>query len=238
MPFKLFDVGKVGCYCEAITHTTEKRKDGEVKVIQLSLRVQPFDAKLATALHPDVRTTLFKLSHPDPQPHIQRVNFLLGVPRQNLDCYATSETEKPTRRLEHVKISGLYARSTSGMQGYALVFKATFGPVTDAELGYCEAWRSGMKFVNFQEAEASDLFIEDSEDDDDDDEDDDGQQALPDPEFETGGPAAGAAPSTTTDKAASRERERAHRQREQDKAARARPEEAKVKRAKGRRRRG
>jgi len=182
MPFKLFDVAKIGCYCEAITHTTEKRKDGEVKVIQLSLRVQPFDAKLATALHPDVRNTLFKLSYPDPQPHIARVNFLLGVPRQDLDCFATSETATPTRRLEHVKISGLYARSTSGMQGYALVFKATFGPVTDAELGYCEAWRSGMKFVNFQEAEASDLFFDESEEDDDEDT---GQQALPDPEFET-----------------------------------------------------
>lgn len=183
MGFKLFDVAKVGLYCETITHSTEKRKDGEVKVIQLSLRVQPFDAKLAVALHPDVRTTLFKLSHPDPQPHIARVNFLIGVPRQDLDIYATSETREPTRRLEHVKISHIYARSASGSQGYALVLKATFGPVSDAELGFCEAWRSGMKFVTCDEAEASDLFVEESEDDEDDEPS--GQQALPDPEFET-----------------------------------------------------
>jgi hypothetical protein len=182
---RLFDVGKVGLYCEQIAHATEKRKDGEVKVIVLTLRVQPFDAKLATALHPDVRTTLFKLSHPDPHPHLTRVNFSLGVPRQSLDIYATPDTAKATMRLDHVKVTGIYARTEKGVTGFACVLKATFGPVSDKELGFVEAWRNGMKFVSFEEADRSAAFEDETPDEDPEDDDDDEQPALPVAEFET-----------------------------------------------------
>ncbi len=185
MPFQLFDVAKVALTCDAVVHTTEKRKDGEVKVIALTLRVQPFDAKLATALHPDVRTTLFKLSHPDPHAHLTRVNFALGVPRQDLACYATPETVGGARRLEQVKIDGVYARTEKGLTGYALVFKATFGPVSDAELGFVEAWRTGMKFVTCTESEPNADFAAIEPEEDDEDEPAEQQAALPDPEFET-----------------------------------------------------
>lgn len=188
MPFKMFSVAKVGLTCDSVVHSTEKRKDGEQKVIVLTLRVQPFDRKLAVALNEEVMRTLFKSTTPDPQPHIARVNFLLGIPRQHLDCYATSDTKDPSRRLEFAKISGVYARTESGMQGYALVFKATFGPVSDKELGFVEAWRNGMKFVSFVEAEPNADF--DEVDHDDADEDDDAQQALPDPEADEVDPAA------------------------------------------------
>jgi hypothetical protein len=99
MMHRLFDAGKVPLTCDAIAHTTEKRKDGEVKVIALTLRVQPFDATLASALHPDVRATLFKQGK-DPFPHLARVNFELGVPRQALDIFTTPETAKATRRID------------------------------------------------------------------------------------------------------------------------------------------
>jgi len=201
MAFKMFNVAKVGLTCDSVVHSTEKRKDGETKVIVLTLRVQPFDRKLALALNEEAMRTLFKSSTPDPQPHIARVNFLLGIPRQHLDCYATSDTKDPSRRLEFAKISGVYARTESGMQGYALVFKATFGPVSDKELGFVEAWRNGMKFVSFVEAEPNADF-EEAEPTDDEDEDD-GQQALPDPE------AADAADAV--DPKASKERERANK---------------------------
>lgn len=208
MGFKLFDVKKIGLTCDTITHTTEKRQDGEIKVIQLRLRVAPFDSKLAAALHPDVRTTLFKLGHPDAHPHLARVNFSLGVPRQFMELYATPESPAATMGFDHVKITGVYARTQAGMNNmFVLAFDATFGPVSDKELGFCEAWRKTMKFGNFEEAEASDLFIEEGEDDDD--ADDTGQQSLPDPDAV---PAAESASlNADTDKAASRDRERAHK---------------------------
>lgn len=187
--FKLFDTAKVGLMCDAIAHTTEKRTDGtEAKVIQLTLRVAPFDAKLALALHPDVRNTLFRIGHPDAHPHLARVNFALGVPRQFLELYATPESPKTTMALDHVLITGIYARTQAGMNNlFVLIFKATFGPVSDKELGFCEGWRNTMKFGSFSEAESSDLFVNPGDEPDEDDEDEDAQQALPDPEFETDG---------------------------------------------------
>lgn len=182
---KLFDVGKVGLTLDAITHTTEKRKDGEQKVVQLTLRVAPFDAKLATALHPAVRATLFKLNHPDAQEHLARVNFSLGVPRQFLELFASTDSPKATQALDHVLITGIYARVEKGMHNlFVLVFKATFGPASDKELGFIEGWRTGMKFGTFTAADASDLFIDPAEDAEPDDEDDE-QPALPVHEFET-----------------------------------------------------
>lgn len=185
MAFRMFDTGKVPCTCDAMTHMTEKRKDGDTKVVVLTLRVQPFDPKLAVSLHEDVRRTLFKLNHPDPQPHLARVNFQLGIPRQHIDLYATSDTKEATRRLAFVKITGLYARTEKGTTGYALVFKAVFGPASDKELAFCEAWLSTMKFLSFHESEPNADFEEAEPNGDDDD--DDEQPSLPDPEFETDG---------------------------------------------------
>jgi len=187
MGHKLFDVGKVGLTCDAITHTTEKRTDGEAKVIQLTLRVAPFDAKLATALHPAVRATLFKLGNVEAHQHLARVNFSLGVPRQFIEIYASPDSPKATMGLDHVLITGIYARTQKGMRDtFMLVFKATFGPVSDRELGFAESWRNTMKFGSFEEADKSDLFI-DTPEDDDEHEEESAQQALPEPEFETDG---------------------------------------------------
>jgi hypothetical protein len=221
MGFKLFDVGKVGCYLESITHSTEKRKDGEAKVLQLSLKVDPFDVKLASALSQPVRATLFKLSNAEPQEHLRKVYVSLGTPRQRMEIFATPDTPKGSILLDHVRVSEIYARTSKDARGYVLVFKTIFGPPDARELEYCENWRNNMAFVTFTEAEASDLFVEDSEDDDD--EDDDGQQALPDPEFET--TRDGRPVETAADPAPPR------RRRTDRKVV------AKVKRAKGRRRR-
>ncbi len=175
-------VAKVGCYCESITHSTERRKDGEVKVIQLSLRVEPFDAKLATAIASSVRATLFKLSSAEPHDHLRRVSFGLGVNRQRLTVFATPDTQRATIALDQVKVSDVYARAAKDARTYALIFKAVFGPPGARELEFAEHWRNGMAFVTFEAAEPSADFDEPG---DDEEEDDDNQLALPEPEFDT-----------------------------------------------------
>src|SRR4051794_35603895 len=47
---QLFSAHKIGLFCDQIVHGIEKRRGDDVKVITLTLRAQPFDAKLATAL--------------------------------------------------------------------------------------------------------------------------------------------------------------------------------------------
>lgn len=182
---KFVDVGKVGCYLEGISHSTEKRKDGEQKVIVLTLRVDPFDTKLAAAVGQEVRQTLFKLNNAEPHAHLQKVYFALGAPRQTLTIFATTDTVKPSIALEQVRITGVYARTSKDARGYVLVFKGAFGPPGARELEYCEAWRNTMAFVTFTESDYdAELDLEPS-DDDEDDENEDEQPRLPEPDFDT-----------------------------------------------------
>ncbi len=185
MSDKFFDVGKIGCYCESITHSTEKRKDGEQKVIVLTLKVDPFDTKLASAVSGPMRQTLFQLGNAQPHDHLRKVSFALGTPRQLLTVWATPDSPKASIALEQVRIADVYARTSKDSRGYVLVFKATFGPPSARELEFCEEWRNGMKFVDFAAAEHDDLFDLDGEADSEDDPEDEAQPRLPDPEFDT-----------------------------------------------------
>lgn len=185
MSERLFSVAKVGCYCEAITHSTERRKDGEQKVIQLTLRVDPFDAKLASAVDPLVRQTLFKLGNADPQGHVRKVSFGLGTPRQQLTVWATPDSPKASIALDHVRIADLYARTSKDARGYVCVFKAIFGPVNAKELEYVEAWRNTMAFVTFAEAEYDAALDLDGGEENDAEED--AEPTLPIHEFDTDG---------------------------------------------------
>lgn len=164
---RLFETGKIGSYLDSITHKLETRKDHDVKITELTLRVQPFDAKLASAMSAEVRSELFKLNHPDPKPILKRVDFALGVPRQQLQVFAAPDTSKASIVIDQVKVSGIYARTSKDSQGYTLVLKASFGPCSKEELEYVNDWFLGQRFVTFLEAEPSlDLDAGDPDEDD------------------------------------------------------------------------
>lgn len=163
---KLFTVPKVGLYLESIVHGTEKRHGDDVKIITLALRVQPFDSKLAQSVSDDVRVSLFKLNHPDPKPHLRRCDFALGVPRQILKIYASSDTAKPTLALDQVRITGTYARTQKDVNGFAFIFRASFGPAGRQELEYIQNWHLSQRWVTFDEAEPG-MFDDPAEVDED-----------------------------------------------------------------------
>lgn len=172
MSQRLFNVPKVGLFLDKYVPSMEKRRDGEVKILTLTLRVQPFDAKLALALDDgvgedsNVRPTLFKLNHPDPKPHLQRVNFAIGCPRQNMAIFASSDTQNARILFQQVRIGGTYARTEKNVNGYAFVFQASLGPVGRQEQEYIHEWMLSQRFVTFEESEPS-LEFEAVEDDDD-----------------------------------------------------------------------
>jgi hypothetical protein len=189
MSQRLFNVAKIGLTLDDYGAKIEKRRSGEVKVIELTLRVQPFDSKLARAIDDgvggdsNVRTTLFKSSeNAEPKPHLRRVNFELGCPRQNLIIYASPDTVESRMSFQQVKISGTYARVEKGIDGYAWVFRATYGPVGRAELEYIHEWKDGQRFITF-EASEPDLEFEAVGDDEVDesatDADEKARQAAP-----------------------------------------------------------
>jgi len=159
---KLCAVPKIGVFLDAVTHATERRPAGEVKVLVLRCRVQPFDAKLAGAVADVVRQTLFKLSTAEEQPHLERVQFRLNVPRQQLHVFAAPDTTQASLMFDQVKIGGTYARTEKDVNGYAFCFNATFGPPSKQELEYAEEWRLGQRCVTCEVAEPG-LFDDDEE---------------------------------------------------------------------------
>jgi hypothetical protein len=190
MSQRLFSVSKVGLFLDSYKGATEKRKQGEVKVVVMQLRVQPFDAKLAATIddgvgdESNVRATLFKLNHPDPKAHLDRVNFALGCPRQILSIFASPDTEEARLAFDQVKISGTYARTEKGVNGYAFVFTATYGPAGRDELEFIQHWLHTQHFVTFDESEPLLGFEEDGEDETDEATDADEKARRPAPMWE------------------------------------------------------
>jgi hypothetical protein len=154
---RLFDLDKIGVYLDGVTLRLEKTKDSEHKVIDLTLRVQPFTAELAAALHPEVRALLFTLNSATPKPLIKSIGLALpDIPKQHFDCFLLPEdTQAGAFTFMHAEISEPRARTEKGVDGYALVFYATIGPVGKDELEYVTTWYAQQRFVTFREAQGT-----------------------------------------------------------------------------------
>lgn len=169
---KLFSVPKVGIFLDTFQPGTEKRRGETVSVIKATFRVQPFDAKLATSIddglddNSGVRASLFKLSSVEPKPHIERLNFSLSCPRQNMEMFASPDTDESRIAFLQVRIGGTYARVQKDVNGFAFVFTGTFGPVDRDTLHYLQGWYGTQRFVNFAQAEPSLKFSDEERDDD------------------------------------------------------------------------
>lgn len=158
---RLFNVAKIGVFLDNYSPGTEKRRDEDVKVVTLNLRVQPFDAKHAIAIDDglangtNVRAALFNLSNDEPKAHIERVGLNLGCPPQTLHIFEAPDAETARLALLQAKITGAYARRQKNVNGWAFCFRATVGPLGRDELESLHHWFLGQKFVQFEEAEPS-----------------------------------------------------------------------------------
>jgi hypothetical protein len=169
MTMKLFTVGKVGCFCEAVAFSTETRRGEIVKIAVVQLKVEPFDHKLATAMGCEgVRQTLFKLGHPDPNPILgSHIDLAVGMPRQILKVFEAPDVAKGSIAFDQARIFGVHALGQKDASGFALRLKASFGPLSARELEFLNQWRLSQKFVSFDEAEPGmfDEPVEENEDD-------------------------------------------------------------------------
>jgi hypothetical protein len=154
---RLFDTDRVGCYLDGVNLRLEKTKDNEHKVIDLTLRVQPFTPELANALHPDVRALLFTMNSATPKPLLKAVALnLADVPTQHIDAFLLpEETDAAGFTLMDAEIGDLRVRTEKSVDGYALIFYATIGPVGKDELEYVTNWYTQARFLTFREAQAT-----------------------------------------------------------------------------------
>jgi hypothetical protein len=163
---RLFDEDKVGIYLDAIGHRVEKTKDGkETKVVDLTLRVQPFTVELATALDADVRALLFNMGDALPKAKLKAIHFKLPVPKQTMTVHLLPELD-PQIVFTDVEIDGVRARTESGVDGFALVFYASFGPLSPRDLEYVCDWLTQQRFITFQPQEPALNFDAKPEDED------------------------------------------------------------------------
>jgi hypothetical protein len=147
---RLFDDDRIGCYLDDIGHRLEKTKDGkEIKVVDLTLRVQPFTPELAVSLDPDVRALLFSMTDATPKPKLKEVRFNLTVPRQQLAIALLPELAEQLVLCD-CDVSGVRARSEKGVDGFGLVFYVSYGPASPRELEYVCDWLTQQRFITFQ----------------------------------------------------------------------------------------
>jgi hypothetical protein len=161
---RFFDDDNVGCYLDDIGHRAEKTKDGkEYKVVDLTLRVQPFGPELAVSLDPDVRALLFSLSDATPKSKLKEVRFRLTFPKQQLLVRMLPELAEQIVFCD-CEVTDVRARTEKGVDGYGLVFYVTYGPASPRELEYVCDWLTQQRFVTFQpEQPALDFAAKDEE---------------------------------------------------------------------------
>lgn len=166
----LFTVSKIPVYCEGITHRIERRKSGDTKVVDLTLKIAPFTAQLATALNQDeygfVKRTLFKMASGDPVVDLRAVEFLPPGDRQRLTCFAAPDTDAASICLDQVRITKIRARSSKDAQGWTLYIGVSFGPLDKNELEYVNRFYTSQAFITWEEAEPSLEFTDDEATDD------------------------------------------------------------------------
>jgi hypothetical protein len=151
---RFFDDDHVGCYLDDIGHRVEKTKDGkEIRMVDLTLRVQPFTVALAAALDADVRALLFTMGEALPKDKIKAIHFALTVPRQAVSVRLLPDADDGALLLSDAEISGVRARLEKGVDGYALIFYVSVGPIGARDLEYFVGWHTLQRFVTFHPQE-------------------------------------------------------------------------------------
>jgi hypothetical protein len=188
---RLFETDtKVGVFLDSFSPRIERREGGEVKMIDLTMRVQPLTTELASTLAGDglIKKSLFRLDDASPLPNIKSVAFNLSVAKQRLEIHAAPDYPVPSIAIDAVEISEIRARTQKGVDGWGLVFYGSFGPASKAELEFVQRWYTEQQFISFFEAEPS-LELEserDAQHGDVENDADDPSQATQDAQREVG----------------------------------------------------
>lgn len=155
---KFCAIERVGVFCDTYAPDTEERREAEVRIVTLRLRIQPLTPTIAAGIDAFVRRQLFTTKG-DPVPHLREIILALDVPRQLLQIHAAPDTTRAAIALDQVKISQLRARLRTEADGWTLRFKAAFGPCSRDELAFVQDWFTTQRFVTFTAAQG-DLFEE------------------------------------------------------------------------------
>lgn len=150
---RFFDDDRVGVFLDGVGLRLEKTKDGEMKVIDLTLRVQPFTPELAASLDPELRQELFTMTGAEAKKKIAGLSWKMTVPKQHIDVHLLPDEGRPAICLLDAEITDARVRTEKGVDGFALIFYATIGPVGRDELEYVVNWYTQQRFLTFRQAQ-------------------------------------------------------------------------------------
>jgi hypothetical protein len=151
-------VDNVGIVLDTFAPKMEERHDTEVRVIVLTLRIEPLTLAIATSIDSLLRRMLFVASSGECVPQTRDVVFAFDVPRQLLQVRLSPDGNGAgAMLLDQVQIGHLRAKQDKDGKVWSLTFKASVGPVSRDELNYLQNWFATQRFVTFTPAEA-DLF--------------------------------------------------------------------------------
>lgn len=171
---RLFEIGKIGVFVDGYAPKIEKRNGEEVSCLTVHCRIQPFDAKLATALDEgvgddsNIRATVFQMmGDAKPKPNFTRHDFKLAMlPPQNLLIFPHPDKDAHSRvALTQALIRGCYVRTQKDVDAVAFCFKATFGPVGRDQLELVHSLFRKQTHITFEAGEPL-LSVEAEEEDD------------------------------------------------------------------------
>lgn len=156
---QLFTAKKIAMYCESAIHRVEQRANGDVKVVELVLRIDDFDAQLASALNQDtygvVKRTLFRMSDDEPVLDLRAVEFAPLAARQQMHCYETPDNARAAIVFDQVKVTKVRAKLAKGATVWTFYVHVAFGPVSKTELEYVSRFFASELFTTWEAAEPS-----------------------------------------------------------------------------------
>jgi hypothetical protein len=150
---QLFEMPKIGVFCDSFKPRIQKKRDHEIKLVDVTLRIEPLTSEQAATVGGNgfVKKSLFNLSHGTVVPNLKMVAFDVEVPRQQIHVFPAPDVDRPSFVFDQVDITNLRAKMAKGAR-WAFVFHATFGPVSKQELEGLNAWFCTQRFLTFKEA--------------------------------------------------------------------------------------
>ena len=152
---RLFDHDHLECWLDTIAHRVDK---DDVKVLDLTLRVEPFTAELATGIDEDFRTLLFSAKKPVPKPNIKSMEFIMPIAPQRLLVRVARDVAAGELALNDCAIDKIRAKRPKDKSEYLFTCRASLLRPSARELEFVIKWHTESRFVTFVELQADLAF--------------------------------------------------------------------------------
>lgn len=154
----MFDTEKIGMYLDDIGHRVMKDKQGdELKVLDLTFRIEPLTPTLAAEIADGVKGVLFRRNDGEMNQNIDRVSFTHKPKPQAIQVFPDPQIGKASLTIDEGKITRLRARKPKDGNLWVFLFRVTTAHLTGADLLYLQEALYTQKFLSFANA-ATGLF--------------------------------------------------------------------------------